>query len=138
MDVTMNGRTALITGGSKGIGLAIATRMAASGANVALLARRADVLEQARQTVQDASKATVHVVACDVSQADEVTGAYEDVMRVFGQIDVLVNNAGTSRTGPFTSITDEVWQADLDLKLFAPGWFGRRWWSGGGDGSSTC
>jgi NAD(P)-dependent dehydrogenase (short-subunit alcohol dehydrogenase family) len=119
MDVTMNGRTAVITGGSKGIGLAIATRMAASGANVALLARRADVLEQARQTVQSSSQAEVHVVACDVSRADEVTGAYDDIMRVFGQIDVLVNNAGTSRAGPFTSITDEVWQADLDLKLFA-------------------
>ncbi len=119
MDVTMNGRTAVITGGSKGIGLAIATRMAASGANVALLARRADVLEQARQTVEATSKAAVHIVTCDVSRADEVVGAYGDVMGVFERIDVLVNNAGTSQTGAFTSITDEVWQADLDLKLFA-------------------
>ncbi len=119
MDVTMHGRVAVVTGGSKGIGLAIATRMAASGADIALLARRLDVLEQAREVVQAASKGRVHVVACDVSRADDVANAFEDTMRAFGRIDVLVNNAGTSRTGAFTTITDEVWQADLDLKLFA-------------------
>ena len=119
MNVTMQGRVAVITGGSKGIGLAVATRMAQSGADVALLARRPDVLEEARRLVQAASKGRVHVVACDVSRADEVESAYEGVMAAFGRVDILVNNAGTSRTGVFTTITDDVWQADLDLKLFA-------------------
>lgn len=136
MDVKLDGRVALITGGSKGLGLAIAIRLAASGADVAMLARRPDVLAEARQVVQATAKSRVHIVTCDVSQADEVARAYDDVLRAFGRVDILVNNAGTAQTGAFPSITDEVWQADLDLKLFAairlsrlawPGMVERRW-----------
>ena len=136
MQADLSGRVALVTGGSKGLGLAIATRMAASGADVALLARRADVLEEARKTVESTAKGRVHVVACDVSRVEDVARAFADVMQTLGRVDILVNNAGTSRTGAFTTITDEVWQADLDLKLFAairlarlawPGMAERRW-----------
>jgi NAD(P)-dependent dehydrogenase (short-subunit alcohol dehydrogenase family) len=119
MEVRLDGRVALVTGGSKGIGLAIATRMAASGADVAILARRRDVLDEAQKTIQASARARVHSIACDVSKADEVASACADVIRAFRRVDILVNNAGTSQTGAFTSITDEVWQADLDLKLFA-------------------
>ncbi len=119
MHVKLDGRVALITGGSKGIGLAVATRMAASGADVAILARRLHVLHEARDLVLASAVGRVHVVPCDVSRADEVALAYAEVLQTFGRVDILVNNAGTSRTGPFMSITDEVWQADLDLKLFA-------------------
>lgn len=119
MEIRLDGRAALVTGGSKGIGLAIATRMAASGADVAILARRRDVLDEAQAKIQTTALGRVHSVACDVSKADEVASAHDDVMRAFGRVDILVNNAGTSQTGAFTSITDDVWQADLDLKLFA-------------------
>jgi len=119
MDIKLDGRAAVITGGSKGIGLAIATRMAASGADVALLARRPEVLEAAREAVSTTARGRVVTVACDVSRAEDVTRAYGEVMAGLGQVDILVNNAGTSQTGAFTTITDEVWQADLDLKLFA-------------------
>ena len=136
MDVKLDGRVALITGGSKGIGLAEAVRMAASGADVAMLARRADVLEEARRAVEATAQGRVHVVSCDVSRADEIARAHSDVLRAFGRVDILVNNAGSAQTGAFTSVTDEVWQADLDLKLFAairltrlawPGMVERRW-----------
>ncbi len=142
MDVRLDGRVALITGGSKGIGLAIAVRMAASGASVAMLARRLDVLEEARQTVEATAKGRVHVISCDVSRGDEIARAHDEVLQAFGRVDILVNNAGNAQTGAFTSTTDEVWQADLDLKLFAairltrlvwPGMVERRW-----GGSSTC
>jgi len=119
MEVTLDGRVAVITGGSKGLGLAIALRLAQSGADVALVARRLEVLEEARELVSKHAKGRVHVFACDVSKADEVTRAYQAVMQTYGHIDIVVNNAGTSQTGEFTSVTDEVWQADLDLKLFA-------------------
>lgn len=119
MEAKLDGRVAVITGGSKGIGLAIATRMAASGADVAMVARRPDVLEQARTAVAAVAKGRVQVFACDVSKASEVGRTYADIMGALGRVDILVNNAGTSQTGAFTSITDEVWQADLDLKLFA-------------------
>lgn len=119
MQIKLDGRVAVITGGSKGLGLAIATRMAASGADVALLARRADVLAEARDAVGAVAHGRVLTVACDVSRAEDVTRAYEEVMAGLGRVDILVNNAGTSQTGSFTSVTDAVWQADLDLKLFA-------------------
>ncbi|MBN9508520.1 MAG: SDR family oxidoreductase [Alphaproteobacteria bacterium] len=119
MDVNLAKRTALITGGSKGLGLAVAVRMAESGADVALLARRANVLEEARTIVARTARGRVHVVPSDVSRAEEVARAYASVMDAFGRVDILVNNAGTSQTGAFPTISDEVWQADLDLKLFA-------------------
>ena len=119
MDIKLDGRAAVVTGGSKGLGLAIATRLAASGADVALLARRPDVLDQAVEAVGRTARGRVVAVPCDVSDAGEVTRAHAAVLAGLGRVDILVNNAGTSQTGAFTTITDEVWQADLDLKLFA-------------------
>ena len=119
MEANMNGRVAVITGGSKGIGRAIAARMAESGADVAMLARSPETLEEARLIVSKTAKGRVHVSPCDVTKADQIAAAYADVMKTFGRVDIVVNNAGISQTGPFASITDEVWQADLDLKLFA-------------------
>jgi NAD(P)-dependent dehydrogenase (short-subunit alcohol dehydrogenase family) len=119
MDVRLDGRVALITGGSKGLGLAIARRMAGSGADVVMLARRLDVLQEAQRLVQAEAGGRVHVIACDVSKADEVARAFTAAVQAVGPIDILVNNAGTSQTGAFPTITDAVWQADLDLKLFA-------------------
>jgi NAD(P)-dependent dehydrogenase (short-subunit alcohol dehydrogenase family) len=58
-------------------------------------------------------------MACDVSKADEIERAYATAVRNLGKVDIVVNNAGTSQRGNFEEITDEVWQADLDLKLFA-------------------
>src|SRR4051794_11370266 len=112
MNINLDGRVAVVTGGSKGLGLAIATRMAASGADVALLARRTEVLEAARETVNTTARGRVLAVTCDVSNAQDVTRAYGEVMTGLGRVDVLVNNAGTSQTGAFTTVTDEVWQAD--------------------------
>jgi NAD(P)-dependent dehydrogenase (short-subunit alcohol dehydrogenase family) len=84
-----------------------------------MLARNRASLEEARQVVGQTAKARVMVACCDVTKAHEITSAYEQVMATLGRVDIVVNNAGTSRTGEFTSITDEVWQEDLDLKVFA-------------------
>jgi len=119
MEINLTGRTAMITGASKGLGLAIATRFAESGADVALLARRPDVLEEAKVIAGARAKGHVAVFPCDVSKAADVARAHAGVMERFGKIDILVNNAGESKAMPFAEITDEVWQADLDLKLFA-------------------
>jgi NAD(P)-dependent dehydrogenase (short-subunit alcohol dehydrogenase family) len=61
----------------------------------------------------------VLAVPCDVSIAAEIERAFGEVMAALGRVDILVNNAGASQTGAFPTITDEIWQADLDLKLFA-------------------
>jgi 3-oxoacyl-[acyl-carrier protein] reductase len=119
MDLTLTGRAALITGGSAGLGLAMAVKFAAAGADVAILARREDVLEAARRTIAATAKGKIAAFACDVTKPDDIARAFDGVMGAFGKVDILVNNAGASRTGRFLDISDAVWQEDLDLKLFA-------------------
>ena len=119
MEIRLDGRTAVITGGSKGLGLAMATRFAASGADVAILARRPDALEQARAAIAATARGRIETVPCDVAKADDVQRAFDAVMARLGRIDIVVNNAGTARTLPFEEVTDAIWQEDLDLKLFA-------------------
>jgi NAD(P)-dependent dehydrogenase (short-subunit alcohol dehydrogenase family) len=119
MQFTMHGRKALITGGSLGIGLAIGETFARAGASVALVARRPEVLEQARAKVAAAGAPKVVAIAADVGKAADCERAYKEAVAGLGGVDVLVNNAGTSQRGPFEEISDELWQHDLDLKLFA-------------------
>ena len=118
MDVRLDGRTAIITGASKGLGLAMAKEFAASGADVAILARRPDVLEEAKGIVSATAKGRVATFSCDVGKADDIKRTYEAVMATFGKVDIMVNNAGISRAMPFEQITDEMWHEDLELKLF--------------------
>src|ERR1700756_1103839 len=118
MDVSLAGRTAVITGGSKGIGLAIGTRFAASGADVAIVARGREALDDAVKTVGVNGRRVVGVQG-DVALAADVKRAYDEIMKALGKIDIVVNNAGTSATGPFEKLTDEFLQHDLDQKLFA-------------------
>ena len=136
MDVRMDGRTAVITGGSLGIGRAIGKAFATSGADVAIVARRQEVLDEAKAEIEAAASTTVRAYACDVRDAAQINDLFAQVTRDFGQVDILVNNAGTSATNKFVEITDEDWQNDFDLKLFAairlarlamPGMTERRW-----------
>ncbi len=137
MELRMSGRNALITGGSKGLGLAIARSFAEAGANVAIVAREPQGLEEARSAITGAAaNAKVVTVAADVAGADGCRKAFEAADKAFSRVDVLVNNAGTSQRGPFVELTDEIWQHDIDLKLFAairlcrlafPGMKERRW-----------
>ena len=119
MEISLAGRSAVITGGSKGIGLGVATRFARSGADVAIVARGREALDHAAKTIDAAASGRVVAVAADVANATDVKRAYDEVMRAFGKVDIVVNNAGTSRTGPFEDLTDEVMQQDLDQKFFA-------------------
>ena len=129
MNVTMKDRVAVITGGSKGIGLACARRFAESGARVAIVARGAEDLASARAALaKDGLEVRDYV--CDVSSAVDIAKAHEKIVADFGKIDILMNNAGTSRTMAFESITDDIWQQDLDLKLFAAIRFSRVVWGG--------
>jgi 3-oxoacyl-[acyl-carrier protein] reductase len=120
MDIRLNGRSAVVTGGSKGLGLAIAEEYAKSGADVAILARDQGALAEAKATIQaGAPGRKVSAISCDVSKAADIRKTYDQIMSEFGKIDIYVNNAGQSTRGPSETLTDEMWQADLDLKLFA-------------------
>ncbi len=118
MEVRLDGRVAVITGASKGLGLAMAKEFAASGADVAILARRPDVLAEAKGIVSATAKGRVATFSCDVGKADDIKRTYDAVMATFGKVDIMVNNAGISRAMPFEQITDEMWHEDLELKLF--------------------
>jgi 3-oxoacyl-[acyl-carrier protein] reductase len=118
MNVSLAGRTAIVTGGSKGIGFAIATRFAASGAEVAIVARGREALDAAVKSIGAGGRRVVGLQG-DVARADDIKRVYEEAMRALGKIDIVVNNAGTSNTGAFEALTDERLQQDLDQKLFA-------------------
>jgi 3-oxoacyl-[acyl-carrier protein] reductase len=119
MEVRLDGRSAIITGASKGLGLAIAKEFAASGANVAILARNPDSLAEAKAIASAGAQGRVETFSCDVSRAADIRKAHDAVVDAFGQVDILINNAGQTCSLPSDRITDEIWQEDLDLKLFA-------------------
>jgi NAD(P)-dependent dehydrogenase (short-subunit alcohol dehydrogenase family) len=119
MEISLKGRCAIITGGSKGIGYAIATRFASSGADIAILARGREGLDEAVGTIKKKTNGKVVGVQADVGSAADVKRAYEEANAALGKIDILVNNAGTSRALPFDKVTDEIMQYDIEQKLFA-------------------
>jgi len=119
MEITLAGRAAIVTGGSKGVGLAVAKRFAASGADVAIMARGREGLDQALAAIGTAARARVTAFQGDVAVPADLARLHAETVRAFGKIDILVNNAGTSRTGPFEQITDDLWREDFDQKLFA-------------------
>ena len=136
MDVRLDNRCAIITGGSKGLGLAIAHRFAASGADVAIAARGREALDAAVKEIRAGAKGKVVSLQGDVGDPTDVKRIYDEAAKAFGKIDIVVNNAGTSRNGAFEEITDEVWREDIDQKVFAairltrlawPGMKSRRW-----------
>ncbi len=136
MEVRMDGRVALITGGSKGLGYAMGLKFAESGAEVALLARNATEVSEAAGQIQSATKMSCRGYACDVTLLAEMETTFTKIVADFGKVDVLVNNAGYAKAGSFETITDQEWQYDFDLKLMAavrmsrlvfPGMKERKW-----------
>ncbi len=115
------GKTVVITGGSRGLGLALAREFLSRGANVALLARDSEVLERARTMLMNRKpKAEVLTVPCDITKAEEVTEAFSEVRRQLGPIDVLVNNAGLITVGPMEVMSEQDYRESLKLHFWGP------------------
>lgn len=125
MNVRLDGRTTIVTGGSAGIGKAIAQNFILSGANVVIVARRQSNLDQALSDIVSTCtsipdcQSKIKAISADIRLAEECTKVVAFAQAEFGGTDILINNAGTSQRGDFLEISDELWQDDLDLKLFA-------------------
>jgi 3-oxoacyl-[acyl-carrier protein] reductase len=118
VDLGLSGKTAIVTGGSRGIGRAIAHAFADEGANVAICARGE---EQLRQTADELRTKGVRVVAvtADVQARADVDRFIDQVAETLGRIDVLVNNIGGRRGSGVLETTDEEWQASVDINFFS-------------------
>lgn len=112
-------RIALITGASRGIGRVIATRFAAEGAKLALVARNADALNEAVQQCKDAGSPDVRAYALDVSQADAIETTVKQISADLGGLDILVNNAGITRDTLLMRMKDDDFDAVLNVNLRA-------------------
>ena len=116
MELGLDGRVALVTGGSKGIGRACATALAAEGCRLALCARGAEALGQAAAELT-AKGTEVLTVAADLAEAEAPRRVVEATVSRFGRLDILVNNAGAIRGGDFLGTPAEAWADDWRLKL---------------------
>lgn len=114
MDLGLTGRTALITGSSKGIGLAVAQWFAREGVHVCLVARSAERLAREAAAIEKATGVTVRTLAADLADA----AAREKVVAAFPDIDILINNAGAVPGGSLDDVEEQAWRAGWDLKVF--------------------
>lgn len=116
---SLDGRVALITGASAGIGESLAEALAAAGAAVILVARRADRLERAAARIRDGGGEAAALRA-DLADLEGLPAAVERAIDVFGRVDILVNAAGVNLRQPVDEVTLEGWRETLDLHLSAP------------------
>ena len=112
----LDGKVALITGGSRGLGLQIAEALGEMGARLAITSRKADELEQAKHTLAG-EHVIAYAVPCDVSQPEAVAPMVDRVLEHYGRIDILVNNAGTTWGSPAEDHPLEAWQKLVNLNL---------------------
>lgn len=119
MDLGLTGKVAIVTGGSRGLGLAAATALAAEGAHVVICARGEDALRRAAAAIQAVATggARVAQVVADVSTEPGVQAVVNAALSSFGRIDVLVNNVGVGRGGDLEATTDADWQEAIDHTL---------------------
>lgn len=116
----LNHKKVLVTGGSKGLGLAMADVMASVGADLVLVSRTLSECESACQTLSQKYGVTARAFACDVSEADQVADLYQVVTQSVGGVDVLVNSAGINIRGPIESLGVEDWDTVMNANLKGP------------------
>lgn len=117
MDLGIDGKVALITGGSKGIGLASATRLAEEGCHVGLVARNEMPLKQAAERIANSTGVKTFYTTADMGVSAEVERSTAEVQSALGDLDILVTCAGSSPGGLIEELTDDEWFSSLNLKL---------------------
>jgi 3-oxoacyl-[acyl-carrier protein] reductase len=118
MELGLKGKVAAVTGGSEGIGRATVQRLVAEGVKVALCARREDVLHKFAEELRKSGGDVLPIIA-DATKPGDMERFIEETVKKFGRLDIVVNNAGGTGQDPFDKVSDEAWQKDLDVKVFA-------------------
>ncbi|MFB3881251.1 MAG: SDR family NAD(P)-dependent oxidoreductase [Armatimonadota bacterium] len=119
MDLNLKGKVAVITGGSVGIGLAVAEALAAEGVHLALCARNADRLREVGDRLAKASGMRVLAIPADVTKPADIAAMAKQIEKEFGGADILINNAGTGSEEKIMDAPDERWQHYWDLHVMA-------------------
>ena len=117
MDLKLNGKTALVTGGSEGIGKGIARALAQEGVDVAICARRKESLEQAAAEIAKETKRKIVPIPADLSKDADTKRFIEQGHKALGRVDIMVNNAGSSPGGVLEHLSEADWEQSLQLKF---------------------
>ena len=119
MDLGLDGKIALVTGGSRGIGRACAERLTQEGCDVLIVARTARDLERTAAEIHDACGRRVEICATDLRSAQGCQAAVGALQHAFGRLDILVNNAGATQSGDFFKLDDGAWEDGFALKFYS-------------------
>ena len=117
MNLGISGRTAVVTGGSEGIGKAAAHILAEEGVNVIILARTQGKLDSAVEEIKTTAVGSIQAISCDVSDPASVNSAFATILEQHGAVDILVNNAGHGNANTFDRLDQEMLDEDLHLKV---------------------
>ncbi|MGH8915367.1 MAG: SDR family NAD(P)-dependent oxidoreductase, partial [Acidimicrobiia bacterium] len=124
----LEGKVAVVTGGSRGIGRAIASRLAEEGADIVISARSADTLQRTSKEISSATGRRVETVPADLSTLEGCQSLHKETTSRFGHVDILINCAGATKSGSFLELTDETWQDGFNLKFFGAVRLSRLFW----------
>ena len=119
LELALTGKTAIVTGGSAGIGFATAKALYSEGVSVAIVARDSERLENAANAIRELPdrENKVITIAADLTQAESIETVVSKTLETLGQIDILINNAGSARAGSFLDLGDEAFTDAWNLKL---------------------
>lgn len=118
MELGVEGKVAIVTGGSSGIGKAIALALAAEGAEVAICARTPEKLRDTAREIQRVTGKEPLAVTADVRNVADVKSFVGQVLQRYGRVDILVNNAGATTIGSIDNLSDDTWQNSINTKVF--------------------
>jgi len=114
----LKGQTAIVTGCSTGLGVQMAKALANQGCNIAVVARRQNLIEEVASQIKDKFGVETIAITCDITDTESVEKMVKTTFERFGRIDILINNAGTGAVAPAVEITDEQFHNEIDIDLF--------------------
>ncbi|MCR5253936.1 MAG: SDR family oxidoreductase [Treponema sp.] len=121
----LSGQVAIVTGCSTGLGVQMAKALANQGAKIVTVARRKELIEKVAKEISDEFKVETFAVQCDITDTEKVNAAVDEILKKFGRIDILINNAGTGAVAPAEDITDDQFAGEMNVDLFGTFKFAR-------------